>query len=89
MAGKLPSNIGFIGMGNMGFPMFCNLVSKLPETTTVHYYDVSAESMERAQKESGAKAKLDPCQNSREVAERSVSYFVHTILHHQRIKMKR
>jgi 3-hydroxyisobutyrate dehydrogenase-like beta-hydroxyacid dehydrogenase len=69
---KLPSNIGFIGLGNMGFPMFSNLVSKLPETATVHFYDVLPQSIERGLKESGAVAKLDPCCSSREVAEKSV-----------------
>jgi hypothetical protein len=69
---QLPANIGFIGLGNMGFPMFSNLVSKIPETSTVHFYDVSAEPMERGSKESGAVAKLDPCGSSREVAEKSV-----------------
>ncbi|KAH8812550.1 3-hydroxyisobutyrate dehydrogenase [Xylogone sp. PMI_703] len=68
---QLPLNLGFIGLGNMGLPMFSNLVSKLPETYTVHFYDVLPGSMERGLKESGAVAKLDPCGNSREVAERS------------------
>ncbi|KAF2093358.1 hypothetical protein NA57DRAFT_61484 [Rhizodiscina lignyota] len=66
-----PSNIGFIGLGNMGFPMFSNLVSKLPSTTTVHFYDVSSDAIQRGLKESGAVAKLDPCGSSREVAEKS------------------
>ena len=69
---KLPANIGFIGLGNMGFPMFSNLVSKLPETSTVHFFDVSSESMEKGSKGAGAVAKLDPCGSSREVAEKSV-----------------
>ncbi|OQV03817.1 hypothetical protein CLAIMM_08810 isoform 1 [Cladophialophora immunda] len=68
---QLPANIGFVGLGNMGFPMFSNLVSKLPETSTVHFYDVNPESMQRGLKESGAVAKLDPCSSSREVAEKS------------------
>ena len=69
---KLSSNIGFIGLGNMGFPMFSNLVSKIPETSTVHFFDVNPESLDRGIKESGAVAKLDPCGSSREVAEKSV-----------------
>jgi 3-hydroxyisobutyrate dehydrogenase len=69
---KLPSDLGFIGLGNMGFPMFSNLVSKLPKTTTVHFYDIMPQSVERGLKESGAVAKLDACSSSREVAERSV-----------------
>lgn len=56
----------------MGFPMFSNIVSKLPSTSTVHFYDVVPESMERGLKESGAVAQLDPCRSSREVAEKSV-----------------
>jgi 3-hydroxyisobutyrate dehydrogenase-like beta-hydroxyacid dehydrogenase len=69
---ELPTKIGFIGLGNMGFPMFSNLVNKLPSTSTVHFYDVSPESIERGLKGSGAVAKLDPCSSSREVAEKSV-----------------
>jgi len=68
---QLPSDLGFVGLGNMGFPMFSNLVSKLPPTTTVHFYDVNPDSVERGLKESGAVAKLDPCKSSREVAEKS------------------
>lgn len=52
--------------------MFSNLVSKLPPTTTVHFYDVNPDSVERGLKESGAVAKLDACNSSREVAEKSV-----------------
>lgn len=69
---QLPANIGFIGLGNMGFPMFSNLVSKLPQTSTVHFYDVIPDAIERGLKESGAVAQLDPCKSSREVAEKSV-----------------
>ena len=69
---QLPSNIGFVGLGNMGFPMFSNLVSKLPQTSTVHFYDVIPASVERGLKESAAVAKLDACGSSREVAEKSV-----------------
>lgn len=68
----LPSNIGFIGLGNMGGPMFANLASKIPATYTVHFFDVSPEAMEKGLKRSGAVAQLDPCRNAREVAERSV-----------------
>lgn len=69
---ELPSNIGFIGLGNMGFPMFSNIVSKLPKSSTVHFFDVMPQSMERGLHESGAVANLDPCNSSREVAEKSV-----------------
>ncbi|KAH0840925.1 3-hydroxyisobutyrate dehydrogenase [Fonsecaea pedrosoi] len=68
---QLPANIGFIGLGNMGFPMFSNLVSKLPATSTVHFYDVNPRSIEMGLNESGAVAKLDACGSSREVAEKS------------------
>ena len=56
----------------MGFPMFSNLVGKLTAASTVHFYDVNPESMDRGFKESGAVAKLDRCSSSREVAEKSV-----------------
>lgn len=69
----LPSNIGFIGLGNMGLPMFSNLISKLPSTSTVHFYDVSSEAMIKGSNDSRAICHLDPCSNAREVAEKSVS----------------
>jgi 3-hydroxyisobutyrate dehydrogenase len=34
------SNIGFIGLGAMGFPMAEQLATKLPSTTTIIVYDV-------------------------------------------------
>lgn len=69
---KLPSHLGFVGLGIMGFPMFCNLASKIPASSTVHFYDVNPDSMERALKEPGLVAKLDRCSSAREVAEKSV-----------------
>jgi len=75
---QLPSHIGFIGLGNMGFPMFCNLSSKIPATSTVHFYDVVPESVQRGLKESGAVAQLDPCSSAREVAEKSVRWLRHS-----------
>lgn len=58
----------------MGFPMFCNLAGKIPSTSTVHFYDVNPESMERALREPGLVAKLDRCSSAKEVAEKSVSF---------------
>lgn len=84
---KIPSDIGFIGLGNMGFPMFSNLTSKLPDTCTVHFYDVSPQAMEKGSKENGAipeakaTVKLDPCSSSREVAEKSVCSSLKALWH--------
>ena len=68
----LPSSIGFIGLGNMGGPMFSKLTSKLPSSSTVHFYDVSSEAMTKGSKDPRAICHLDPCNNAREVAEKSV-----------------
>jgi 3-hydroxyisobutyrate dehydrogenase-like beta-hydroxyacid dehydrogenase len=68
----LPANIGFIGLGNMGWPMAKNLAKTLPPTYKVHIYDVSDEAMERALNEPGLEAVFQKCSSSREVAERSV-----------------
>src|ERR1700753_3832303 len=69
---RLPANIGFVGLGKMGLPMFSNLVRNLPQTSTVHFYDVMPEAMEKALVVPGAVAKVDQCKSSREVAEKSV-----------------
>ncbi|KAK6371513.1 hypothetical protein LTS17_008763 [Exophiala oligosperma] len=67
----LPPHLGFVGLGIMGFPMFCNLAGKIPSTSTVHFYDVNPESMERALREPGLVAKLDRCSSAKGVAEKS------------------
>ncbi|KIW19480.1 hypothetical protein PV08_00052 [Exophiala spinifera] len=68
---KLPSHLGFVGLGVMGFAMFCNLARKVPAGSTVHFYDVNPDSMERAAREPGLVAQLDRCSCAREVAEKS------------------
>ncbi|KAI3391891.1 hypothetical protein diail_6631, partial [Diaporthe ilicicola] len=42
-----PINVGFIGLGIMGFAMAVNLVKKLPQGSKLYVYDVSADAVNR------------------------------------------
>jgi len=42
-----PRSIGFIGLGNMGYPMVQNLAKKLSDETTIFVYDVNKAAMEK------------------------------------------
>lgn len=42
-----PQNLGFIGLGVMGFPMAQNLARKVPSTTKIHVFDISKEVTEK------------------------------------------
>lgn len=42
-----PLNVGFIGLGAMGFAMAVNLASKLPRGSKVFVYDISKDAMDR------------------------------------------
>lgn len=67
-----PSNVGFIGLGIMGYPMAVNLISKLPDTSKLYVYDISAKTLTKLQEETSArKVQISEC--SKEVAEKSVS----------------
>jgi len=68
---SLPANVGFIGLGIMGYPMAANLAAKLPESSKLHIYDISAESLSKLQTEAGEK-RVHICKSSKEVAEQSV-----------------
>lgn len=46
MSGE-PLNVGFIGLGAMGFAMAVNLVSKLPRGSKLYVYDVSKDTMDK------------------------------------------
>lgn len=66
-----PSNVGFIGLGIMGYPMAVNLISKLPDTSKLYVYDISAKTLIKLQEETSAR-KVQICECSKEVAEKSV-----------------
>ena len=68
---SLPNNVGFIGLGIMGFPMAVNLASKLPSNAKLFIYDISTEALNRLQKET-PKGRVQICDSSREVAEEAV-----------------
>lgn len=68
-----PSNVGFIGLGIMGYPMAVNLISKLPDTSKLYVYDISIKTLTKLQEETSGKKQVQICECSKEVAEKSVS----------------
>lgn len=46
MSGE-PLNVGFIGLGAMGFAMAENLASKLPRGSKLFVYDISKDTMDK------------------------------------------
>jgi len=68
---SLPNNVGFIGLGIMGYPMAANLAAKLPSPSNLHIYDISTESLSKLQKEA-REPRVHICKSSKEVAEQSV-----------------
>lgn len=70
MAADIPKNIGWVGLGIMGYPMADNLLKKLSPDTHFHVYDVSHESIDRFV--GGDVDRVHPCASSKEVADKSV-----------------
>lgn len=65
-----PLNVGFIGLGAMGFPMAVNLITKLAKGSKLYIFDVSKDAMARF-------AQLHPesseiCDSPKSVAEKAV-----------------
>lgn len=67
---KLPQNIGWIGLGLMGFPMATNLLKKMDKSTTFYVYDVVEESVKKLVE--AGKGRVKACASSKEVADKSV-----------------
>ncbi|KAJ5935989.1 hypothetical protein N7454_005287 [Penicillium verhagenii] len=66
----MPSReLGFIGLGVMGYPMARNLLKKLDNGGKLHVYDVSDEVLRRFEHE--APQMVSVCSSSREVMEKS------------------
>jgi 3-hydroxyisobutyrate dehydrogenase len=68
---SLPRNVGFIGLGIMGFPMAANLAHKLPQNSNIYAYDISSDSLSRLQSR-GSGSRVYICKSSKEVAKMSV-----------------
>ena len=70
-----PVSVGFVGLGNMGFPMAENLVSKLPPGSKVLVYDIASEAVAKfvALHPDSAVA----CVSAKGVTENAVSPSVH------------
>lgn len=70
MSGE-PLNVGFIGLGTMGFAMAVNLVNKLPGGSKLYVYDISTDAVSKfvAQHPDSAVA----AGSAKEVTQKSVS----------------
>lgn len=66
------TNIGFVGLGAMGWPMAANLVKKLPKHANFYVFDIIGSSMQKLQ--ALDEERVIPCQSAKEVANRSVSH---------------
>jgi hypothetical protein len=64
-------NIGFVGLGIMGIPMVENLVKKLPLSSKIYVFDISAAAVERICNQN--QGRVFPCYDSKGVATVSVS----------------
>lgn len=67
---RLPKAIGWIGLGLMGDPMAHNLLKKADSDTKFFVYDVISDAVDKFVKD--GQGRVEACQSSREVAERSV-----------------
>ncbi|KAI9723906.1 MAG: hypothetical protein M1828_004025 [Chrysothrix sp. TS-e1954] len=65
----LPNCIGFIGLGQMGYPMAENLCKKTSSTTEILIYDVSQGPLNKLQAAYTNKVRI--CDNPRQVAEKA------------------
>lgn len=65
------TNVGFIGLGVMGYPMAQNLLSKLPARSSMSIFDISDDTLSRFQADANSEH-LSICKSSRQVAEQCV-----------------
>ncbi|KAK1028204.1 hypothetical protein LTR33_017377, partial [Friedmanniomyces endolithicus] len=65
----LPKNIGWIGLGAMGYPMATNLLKKMSEDTQFYVYDVVQDSVDRFVKDGAGR--VHACASSKEVTDKS------------------
>lgn len=80
----LPTNFGWVGLGAMGYPMAGQLRRKLPKTCTLWVYDIDDSATTRFLEEEtkfdanrgSLGVRVEIVSNSREIAEKSVSYLV-------------
>ena len=70
MSETLPSRVGFIGLGVMGYPMVQNLIKKLSSSTRISVYDIFEDACTRIKAEGGDKIAV--CASAKEVTENSV-----------------
>lgn len=70
-----PRELGFIGLGVMGYPMALNLLNRLETGSRLHVYDVSSQVLDEFKQE--APNLVSICSSARDVAERSVKSTFH------------
>ncbi|KAK3070424.1 hypothetical protein LTR53_010491 [Teratosphaeriaceae sp. CCFEE 6253] len=65
----LPKNIGWIGLGLMGYPMAGNLIKKTSEDTQLYVYDVVQESIDKLVRDGNGR--VHACKSAKEVTDKS------------------
>ncbi|KAK3381021.1 NAD binding domain of 6-phosphogluconate dehydrogenase-domain-containing protein [Podospora didyma] len=68
-----PLNVGFIGLGAMGFPMASTLITKLPKGSKIYLFDVSNNAMETFTRLHSTSS--EPCDSPKQVAENATIIF--------------
>ena len=83
MALDLPKNVGWIGLGLMGFPMATNLLKRMDPETKFYVYDVVQESLDKFVDLDEAKGRVEVCESSKDVADKSVRSTIDSVLQYQ------
>ncbi|TKA77823.1 hypothetical protein B0A55_04599 [Friedmanniomyces simplex] len=65
----LPKNIGWIGLGSMGYPMATNLLKKMGDETQFYVYDVVQEFIDKFVKDGAGR--VHACGSTKEVTDKS------------------
>jgi len=81
MAGDLPKNVGWIGLGIMGIPMATNLLKKMSFETNFFVYDVVQKNVDDFVNSEYAKGRVTACGSSKEVADKSVRSLLESLRH--------
>ncbi|KAJ4530288.1 hypothetical protein HRR80_009558 [Exophiala dermatitidis] len=72
---KMSEDVGFIGVGNMGYRMAGNVRRKMPSSATLHIYDISKDACQRLKDEVGSFGPVEIANSAKEVTEKS-----HTVI---------
>src|SRR5262245_63749250 len=66
---QAPKSFGWIGLGNMGFPMCTHLRAKIPQSAPLYIYDIAQAPLERFVAENKHRGDIVIATSPREIAE--------------------